>query len=353
MGHDAGGAGTGGSATGGRGGTGGAGGGGSGGSGGTPGSGPTLKAAAAATNRLFGTAIAAQRLSDATYSSTARNEFSYVTAENEMKWDTVQRTRGTFNYRPGDQVVSFAMQNGMKVKGHTLVWHSQLPAWVAGIATAAELRTVMIDHITKVMTYYRGKVAAWDVVNEAWNDDGASLRSSVFMQQLGAGFIDEAFQAARAADPAAKLYYNDYGAEGNSAKANSVYTMVQSMKNRGVPIDGVGLQFHVGIANNAPTIAQLNANMARLAALGLDVIISELDVSNCDNDNDAQRMRYHDIVAACVNQPRCTAITVWGVTDRYSWLNGRDCATPHGLLFDDNYGKKPAYMGVLDALNGR
>jgi endo-1,4-beta-xylanase len=203
------------------------------------------------------------------------------------------------------------------------------------------------------MTHFKGKVVAWDVVNEAWNEDGASLRTSVFSQYLGDGFIDEAFQAARAADANAKLYYNDYGTEGNSPKANAVYAMVQGMMMRGIPIDGVGMQMHVGAANSNPSTAQFVANMQRIAALGLDVLVSEIDIDICSSTVDAQRTRFHDIVAACVAEPRCRAVTAWGVTDKYSWLNGRTCAAAHPLLFDDNYGKKPAYTGVMDALLGK
>ena len=312
----------------------------------------TLRAAAERTGRLIGAALAAQRLSESGYANAAK-EFNYVTPENEMKWDATEPVRGQFQFANADAIVDFAMQNGMKVKGHALVWHSQLPAWVSALTSASDVRAVMVNHIQNVVTHFGAKVVGWDVVNEAWNDDGASLRNSVFRQYLGDGYIDEAFQAARAADPNAKLYYNDYSAEGNSTKANAVYTMVQGMKMRGVPIDGVGMQMHVGPTNSAPSTAQFIANMQRIAALGLDVLISEMDVGICTSDVDTQRTRFHDIVAACVAEPRCKAVTVWGVTDKYSWLNGRMCASARGLLFDDNYGKKPAYSGVMDALLGR
>ena len=319
------------------------------GGGSTPG---TLRDAAERTARLCGAAIAAQRLSETAYANAAK-EFNYATPENEMKWDATEPARDQFQFTNADAIVDFALQNAMKVKGHTLVWHSQLPAWASALTNASDVRAAMVNHIQKVVAHFSGKVAAWDVVNEAWNDNGASMRDSVFHQYLGDGFIDEAFQAARAADPSAKLYYNDYSAEGNSTKANAVYSMVESMKMRGIPIDGVGLQMHVGPSNSGPSTAQFVANMQRIAALGLEVLISEMDVDICSSDVNTQRTRFHDIVAACVAEPRCQAITFWGVTDKYSWLNGRNCASAHGLLFDDNYAKKPAYSGVLDALLGR
>jgi len=313
----------------------------------------TLKSVAAESGRFFGAALGATHLADPVYAAVAAAELNYATPENEMKWDATEPTRGTFTFARGDAVVAFAEQHGMLVKGHTLVWHSQLPSWVSEITDATDLRNAMIQHVTQVVSHFRGKVVAWDVVNEAWVDGGQSLRATVFTQYLGAGFIDEAFNAAHAADPNALLYYNDYGTEGMSAKANAVYSMVQGMLARGVPIHGVGLQMHTGATNASPTVADLATNMQRLAALGLDVVISEMDVQICNGDLDAQSRRFHDIVAGCVAQPACKAVTVWGVPDKYSWRNGQSCPTPRPLLFDDDYLPKPAYAGVLDAFMGR
>ena len=312
----------------------------------------TLKYGAAQSDRLIGVALGAARLSEPDYTRTAATHFNYATPENEMKWDATEATRNTFTFDRGDAVVGFAAETGMKVKGHTLVWHSQLPDWVSAITDTAELRAVMINHITQVVSHYRGKVIAWDVVNEAWTESGHALRISVFSQYLGAGFIDEAFNAAHAADPDARLYYNDYGADGLGPKSDAIYNMVQGMLARGVPIHGVGLQMHTGPADSPPA-ADVAANMQRLGALGLDVVISEMDVPLCTGDLDAQSRRFHDIVAACVAQSRCKAVTVWGVSDKYSWRNGQTCAVPRPLLFDDDYVPKPAHAGVLDALLGR
>jgi len=316
------------------------------------GSATNLKDAAARTGRLIGAALSADHFNEAGYTSAAGAEFNFVTPENEMKWDATEPTQGQFDFARGDSVVSFAAQRGMQVKGHTLVWHLQLPTWVGNLTSAAAVRSAMTNHITQVVTHFKGKVIGWDVVNEAWNDDGASLRADVFQRLLGAGYIDEAFQAARAADAAALLFYNDFGIEGSSAKANAAFAMIQSMKMRGIPIDGVGMQMHTRANDSAPSIAQFVANMRRYAALGLKIVVSELDVELCTGTLAAQQTRYHDIVAACLAEPACTAVTVWGITDKFSWLNGQNCPLAQGLLFDDNYVKKPAYSGVLDALNG-
>jgi endo-1,4-beta-xylanase len=319
----------------------------------------TLKDAGACTSRLVGTALATSHLQESAYATAAR-EFNYTTPEDEMKWQTTEPSRNQFNFGPGDQIVNFAMQNGMKVKGHTLVWYNQLPAWVSAISDASDLRSAMTNHVTNVMKHYRGKVSAWDVVNEAWDpSDPTMLRDSVFTRVLGKSYIDDAFTAARAADPDAKLYYNDYGTDGLSTKANSVYDMVKDLKSRGIPIDGVGLQMHWRSVGSTLTAGEVAQNIQRLGALGLEVVISEMDVQLCKGGTlDDQKAKFHDIVAACLSQPNCTAVTFWGITDKYSWLNSQDlgCSAsekPRPLLWDDGYAKKSAYDGVMDAFLGR
>ncbi len=322
----------------------------------------SLKQAASASGRRIGVALDAGPLGEQVYRDIAVREFNYATAANEMKWDSLQPQPNQFNYARADQIVNFAEQNGLEMKGHTLIWFRQLPNWVQQLSGATAVRQAMLNHITTVVSRFRGRVVAWDVVNEAWNDDGQTLRDLIFQRTLGDGYIDEAFLAARAADPNAKLYYNDFGTEDLSDKSNAVYTMLQGMLDRGVPIDGVGLQMHTLNINGAPTIADFIANIDRLAALGLDVVISEMDISTCASGGsvperlEAQRQRVYNLVAACVTRPACTEITLWGLTDRYSWLdtnpdisqceNGQQ---PLGLLFDANYQAKPAYSGALSA----
>ncbi|RCG26585.1 1,4-beta-xylanase [Sphaerisporangium album] len=302
----------------------------------------TLGASAAQSGRYFGAAVAAGHLSDSAYVATWDREFNSVTPENEMKWDSTEPSRGAFSFGNADRIVSHAQGQGMKIRGHTLVWHAQLPGWVQNLSSASDVRTAMNNHINGVMNHYKGNIYAWDVVNEAFADGGAvgTLRSSVFQQRIGNGFIEEAFRTARAADPAAKLCYNDYNIDdANANKTRGVYNMVRDFKARGVPIDCVGLQSHFG---NPPSNYQ--QNIAQFAALGVDVQITELDVGGSGS---AQADAYRRVVEACTAVPRCTGITVWGITDKYSWRSGD---TP--LLFDGNYNKKPAYTSVLNALNG-
>ncbi|MFD0019721.1 endo-1,4-beta-xylanase [Streptomyces sp. NPDC058382] len=302
----------------------------------------TLGASAAAKGRYFGAAVAAGHLGESAYASTLDTEFNMVTPENEMKWDAVEGTRNTFSFGSADQIVSHAQGRGMKVRGHTLVWYSQLPGWVGGLG-ADDLRSAMNNHITKVMDHYKGKIYAWDVVNEAFQDGGSGARrSSPFEDKLGSGYIEEAFRTARAADPGAKLCYNDYNTDGQNAKSNAVYAMVKDFKQRGVPIDCVGFQSHFN--SNSPVPGDYRANLQRFADLGVDVQITELDI---EGSGSAQAAGYTEVVNACLAVSRCAGMTVWGVTDKYSWRSG---GTP--LLFDGDYAKKPAYTAVLTALGG-
>ena len=300
----------------------------------------TLGAAAAGSGRYFGTAVAAGRLGDSTYSTILDREFNMITPENEMKWDTTEPSRGNFNFGPGDQIVSHATAHGQRMRGHTLVWHSQLPGWVSGIRDANTLRSVMNNHITSEMTHFKGKIYAWDVVNEAFADGGSGQhRSSVFQDVLGNGFIEEAFRTARSVDPSAKLCYNDYNIENwTDAKTQGVYNMVRDFKSRGVPIDCVGLQSHFG-AGGPPSSFQ--TTLSNFAALGVDVQITELDIAQ------ASPTAYANTVKACMNVARCTGITVWGIRDSDSWRSG-----DNPLLFNGNGAKKPAYDAALSALGG-
>ncbi|MGA5824209.1 endo-1,4-beta-xylanase [Kitasatospora sp. NPDC094028] len=300
----------------------------------------TLGAAAAGSGRYFGTAVASGRLGDPTYSTVLDREFTMITPENEMKWDTTEPSRGSFNFGPADSIVGHASAHGQRMRGHTLVWHSQLPDWVKSLGDATTLRSVLDNHITQEMSHYKGKIYAWDVVNEAFADDGSGRhRGSVFQNVLGDGFIEEAFRTARSADPSAKLCYNDYNIENwSDAKTQGVYAMVKDFKSRGVPIDCVGFQSHFG-AGGPP--ASFRTTLAGFAALGVDVQLTELDIAQ------APATAYADAVRACLDVARCTGITVWGIRDSDSWRSGEN-----PLLFDGNGNRKPAYGAVLTTLGG-
>ncbi|CAL9603878.1 endo-1,4-beta-xylanase [Streptomyces sp. enrichment culture] len=299
----------------------------------------TLGAAAAQSGRYFGTAIASGKLGDSTYTSIANREFNMVTAENEMKIDATEPQRGQFNFSAADRVYNWAVQNGKQVRGHTLAWHSQQPGWMQSLSGSA-LRQAMIDHINGVMAHYKGKIAQWDVVNEAFADGSSGARRDSNLQRTGNDWIEVAFRTARAADPNAKLCYNDYNVENwNWAKTQAMYSMVRDFKQRGVPIDCVGFQSHFN--SGSPYDSNFRTTLQNFAALGVDVAITELDIQG------APASTYANVTNDCLAVERCLGITVWGVRDSDSW---RSEQTP--LLFNNDGSKKPAYTAVLNALNG-
>ena len=302
--------------------------------------GSTLQAAAAEEGRYFGTAIPASKLSDGTFTGIANREFGMITAENEMKPDATEPNRNQFNYSSGDRIYNWAVQNGKKVRGHTLAWHNQQPGWMQSLS-GSDLRSAMRNHITNVMTHYKGKLYSWDVVNEAFADGNSGGRRSSNLQSTGNDWIEDAFKTARAADPNVKLCYNDYNIDLWSwAKTKGVYNMVKDFKARGVPIDCVGLQSHFN--SNSPWNSEYRTTIQQFAALGVDVQITELDINSGSSNS-----WYQGVVNDCLSVARCAGITVWGVRDTDSWLG----SSAQALLFDGSGNKKQQYTTVLNALN--
>lgn len=299
----------------------------------------TLGAAAAQSGRYFGVAVASGRLGDSTYATIANREFNSVTAENEMKIDATEPQRGQFNFTAADRVYNWAVQNGKEVRGHTLAWHSQQPGWMQSLS-GNDLRQAMVGHINGVMAHYKGKIAQWDVVNEAFADGSSGARRDSNLQRSGNDWIELAFRTARAADPSAKLCYNDYNVENWTwAKTQAMYSMVRDFKQRGVPIDCVGFQSHFN--SGSPYNSNFRTTLQNFAALGVDVAVTELDIQG------ASPTTYANVVNDCLAVERCLGVTVWGVRDSDSW---RSEHTP--LLFNNDGSKKAAYNAVLDALNG-
>ncbi|MFF0232775.1 endo-1,4-beta-xylanase [Micromonospora sp. NPDC005254] len=300
--------------------------------------GTTLGASAAEKGRYFGTAVAANKLSDSAYTTILNREFNMVTAENEMKIDATEPQQGQFRYTQADPIVNHARSHGMQVRGHTLAWHGQQPGWMQGMEGTA-LRNAMLNHVTQVATHYRGQIYSWDVVNEAFADGNSGGRRDSNLQRTGNDWIEAAFRAARAADPGAKLCYNDYNIDNWTwAKTQGVYNMVRDFKSRGVPIDCVGFQSHFN--NDSPYASNYRTTLSSFAALGVDVQITELDIQG------APANTYRAVVEDCLAVPRCNGITVWGIRDSDSW---RSSQTP--LLFNSSGQKKAAYDAVLAALN--
>jgi endo-1,4-beta-xylanase len=305
---------------------------------------------------VIGTAARADVLEkDPQYDAVLAQQFSMLVPENELKWDTTEPQQGVYDFGPANELFAFAKAHGMTARGTPLVWYFQNPTWLTNTTwTAAELRSVLDDHIAKVVGHYKGVVKQWDVVNEAFNDDG-TLRSTVWSQTLGSTYIAEAFRDAHTADPKAKLFYNDYNIEFPGAKADAVFTMVSQLKHDGVPIDGVGFQMHA--LAGFPTGAQLAQEFARYEAIGVDVAITEMDVriplpvTTANLSKQAQT--YHDAAATCLAAPNCHTFLVWGFTDRYSWIPSFFPGYGAADLFDVNYNRKPAYNALAQALAGK
>ncbi|KZV98319.1 glycosyl hydrolase family 10 protein [Exidia glandulosa HHB12029] len=280
----------------------------------------------------------------------ATGDFGCFTPENSGKWDATEPARGQFNFTGFDALVSFATSHGKLVRGHTLVWHSQLPAWVSAIGDAATLTSVIQNHVSTVMGRHKGQILAWDVVNEVFNDDG-TFRNSVFFNLLGENFIDIAFKAARQADPNAKLFINDFNLDGPGKKIDAMVALIGRLKSRGVPIDGVGTQSHLILGQ----VGGVAGSIQRLATTGLQVAITELDVRIPKPVTAAtlqqQQTDFNTVTKACLAVPQCVGITSWGVSDKTSWVDSTFPTFDSPLLFDDNFQKKPAYTGVDSALN--
>ena len=323
---------------------------------------PPLRTVAGA--RRIGAAVTARRLAEPIFANVLAANFSSLTPENDMKWVNVEPSPGQFSFRAGDALVAFAEQNGMRVRGHTLVWHTQLAPWVAGLSGEA-LHAAMLRHVGNEVAHWKGKIIQWDVVNDALADGSAGgLRRDSPFTALGPTFIDDAFRAAHDADPDAQLFYNDYEIEGlGTAKAEAAYQLARRLKAAGVPLGGVGFQMHID-PRHWPEANLIRKNFERFAALGLAVEITEMDVPVGEMQGggaqrlDQQRRLTHDIVAACVAVAACSGVTFWGFTDRYSWLNAPQFARlfgrgpHHPLPFDGDYAAKPMAAGVAAAFAG-
>jgi GH35 family endo-1,4-beta-xylanase len=323
---------------------------------GSGGGGPSLKEAAEQAGRLIGAAVSLGPLrSDPPYAQALAQECDYVTPENATKWGPLEPTEGAWFFDDADALIGAAEANQQEVKAHVFVWHQQLPSWVAQSMPVTELRAALEAHIATTTAHTAGRVRAWDVVNEAIDDATLDLRAGIH-ETLGLAGLADAFKWARAGDPDALLYYNDYGIEGLGPKSDAVLALVEDLMNLGAPIDGVGMQAHLTTAGY-PSEASLRANIQRFAALGLKVNLSELDVRTSGVPGDqtarwaAQGVVYQLVAAVCATEPACESITTWGITDKYSWVDetfGPDDPLPFG----ESYRKKPAYHGLLQGLLG-
>lgn len=350
----------------------------------------TLASLGARHHLAVGTALDTAVLADPaedTYRQIAATQFSSVTAENAMKWETIEPTRGTYDWSQADAFMRFAEQNGQQVRGHVLIWHNQLPVWLTegvagGSISRAELRELFRRHITEVVSRYRGRIGQWDVVNEAVSDafetdNVIKLRDDpvkgFWLNNYGPDYIADAFRIARAADRRALLFYNDYnidafGSGGADDKTQFVFDLVKDLRAQGVPIDGVGSQAHLSTRYGNYSAFQIAEMHNRFAALGVATAITEADVRSLITDDlragvsdavnetyQAQAFNYAALMQGCLAARRCLSFTVWGFDDRHTWTASWDFGSGPGgealaAIHDAEYRPKPAYDALRAAM---
>lgn len=312
----------------------------------------------------IGAAIESSSLDKAEEVDLMKRHFSSLTAENVMKWSSLQRSEGNFNFTSADKIVDFAQANGMKVRGHTLCWYNQTPDWVFKDGDNTASKELVLErlrtHISTVMKHFKGKVYAWDVVNEAIDDGSGTYRASKWFVICGSDFIIEAFKAAREADTEAKLFYNDYSTV-SPTKREKIFKLLKRLNDQNL-IDGVGMQSHWNIGY--PSDELVIEAFDKYTSLGLEIHITELDVSVYTADSDPESAYTTDIaqkqVAAYSDffslfrryKDHVSSVTFWGLADNHTWLDnfpvrGRK---NYPFLFDTDYNPKEAYFSVIEKL---
>lgn len=318
----------------------------------------TLRAAA---DFPVGVAVSPRGLDQTEYATTVGREFSSLTAENVMKPQYLWQSERSYDFSQGDRVVAFAEAHRQQVHGHTLVWHRMQPDWLEESIhsyDSATLENLLRDYIQAVATHYRGRVESWDVVNEAIASDGDGMRESVYWQKLGDDYVARCHQYAREADPDALLFYNDYNLVSNPKKLQTILDMVDDFQARGIPIDGIGMQMHIGL--DLP-IEQVQHAVDEISRRGLKVHLSEVDIRTNPEGTAtelteelavAQQEKMREIISVfnALPQENQFAVTFWGLRDNDSWLTGHTGHPQWPLLFDEHYRKKPMYTGLLEGL---
>ncbi|MEE1938083.1 endo-1,4-beta-xylanase [Streptomyces sp. TRM 70361] len=295
---------------------------------------------------------------DRPYRKLLAQQFNSVSPENQMKWEFIHPERDRYNFEAADAIVEFAQRHRQVVRGHTLLWHSQNPEWLEqGDFSKEELREILHDHITTVVGRYKGKIQQWDVANEIFDEQG-NLRTqdNIWLRELGPEIIADAFRWAHEADPKAKLFFNDYGVESDNAKSDAYYALSQELMEQGVPVHGFSVQAHLSMRYGFP--GDLQQNLERFDELGLETAVTELDVrmdlpeSGVPTEAQLEQQAdwYQRTLAACLAVEDCNSFTIWGFTDKYSWVpvffEGEGSAT----IMTEDFERKPAYYALQSTL---
>jgi endo-1,4-beta-xylanase len=295
---------------------------------------------------------------DAEYRKILGRQFSSVSPENQMKWDFIHPEKDRYDFGQADAIVEFAEKHGQVVRGHTLLWHSQNPAWLTeGNFSKSQLREILREHITTVVGRYAGRIQQWDVANEIFDDQGR-LRTTdnIWIRELGPGIVADAFRWAHEADPKAKLFFNDYNVESVNAKSNSYYALTQALLAQGVPVHGFSVQAHLSTRYGFP--GDLETNLRRFDALGLETAVTELDVrmdlpeSGTPTAEMEQKQAdyYQRALSACLAVDGCNSFTIWGFTDKYSWVPVFFEGEGFANVMTGDFDRKPAFYALRDTL---
>jgi len=336
----------------------------------------SLNALAKKRGRFFGTAVRTDKIwNDPAYRTAVIGECGSITPEVALKWDFVEPQEGELTFDPMNSIMGFAEANDLDVHGHTLLWYNSMPPWAARKILETRDWTIINNHFANVLRTYKGKIKYWDVINEPieagkrW--DG--LRDGVMLQAFGPDYIDHALRSARIYAPDAKLMINDFGFEYDTYDENDrrwlLLRLVEKLKKAGAPLDGIGLQAHLDLAKGSLASKKIADFLVELRNFGVKIIISELDVKEYDYALPAEQRdqrvadhakQYLEVVLA---EPAVIGLTCWGLTDRYSWLDATDgdykrlrgpreqTGLNRGLPYDANYGRKPLYYTIRNALN--
>lgn len=316
----------------------------------------TLRSLADRRHLLIGTAVEDAALTgEADYASKLADQFNLVVPENATKWDATEAQPGKFDFSGGDRLLAFAEQHHMQMKGGMLVWYFQNPPWVQDATfTRDQAIAVLRDHIHAVVGHFKGKVVSWDVVNEPFDDAGTKLRDNVWLRSIGSDYIAMAFRFAREADPKVKLYLNDFDVNMPGTKTDKMIQMALDLKAQGVPIDGLGSQFHVFPGVTSIDFAKVKARMKQVNDAGLDFEVSEWDMGlklpATPADLDRQAGLAKGLMQACLAASRCPMFIVWGFTDRHNWIPSQKPGYGAATISDEQLNPKPSWNALVEAL---
>lgn len=311
----------------------------------------SLRGLASAKNMYIGAAIDMKYFKEKAYQDTLKNQFNMLVLENLMKWASMNPNREQFIFAGADIAVKFAKENQMAMRGHTLIWHQQLPLWLTeGTWSKEELLSIVDYYVENMVTHFKGSIDSWDVLNEIFEEDG-SFRQSMWYKTTGEEYITHALVKAREMDPDAKLFINDYNVEFINAKSDGLYNLVKKLVEQGVPLDGVGFQSH--FIHDQIDYDSLEKNIQRFTALGLEVQFTEIDLRIkapvTDERLVEQGEAYKKLMEIALRNG-VTAFVTWGISDLHTWVPGFFIGYASPLLYDNKYNPKAGVEGIKVAL---